>query len=109
MRQVEIDNDKNLAEALAKLNAMAAEHQSGLINWNSPQQVAKFLYDVLHLPVTVKTDKGAPSTGEGSSLRYQGQAPVADQLIQYREYEKFRSTYLEGWSSTWLVQWSTSN
>lgn len=62
------------------------------INWNSPVQVADVLYDQLKLPIRVKTEKGAPSTGEAALVDLKH--PVVALLIKYREHEKFLSTYI---------------
>lgn len=67
------------------------------INWNSPDQVAKILFDDLGLKSTVKTDGGKRSTGEAALVDLKGKHPVADTLISFRETEKFIGTYLEGW------------
>lgn len=94
MAETEKDVAIKLKESMAKLNEMAAPR---IINWNSPAQVSKFLYGDLKLPAVVMTDKGAPSTGEEALLAIKDKHPVADQLVKYREWEKFRSTYLDGW------------
>ena len=81
---------------LDKLHKIAEDY-GGRINWNSPKQVAKLLYDQVGIKCTVKTKTGAQSTGEEALLEIKGKHPVADQLIRFRELEKFIGTYLEGW------------
>jgi DNA polymerase-1 len=93
MAETERDVAEQLRASLVKLNAMTSRE----INWNSPQQVASLLYGDLKLPVVIKTDKGAPSTGEEALLAIKGKHPIAEALVEYRELEKFRSTYLDGW------------
>jgi DNA polymerase-1 len=93
MAETELDVAKQLKQTLAELNSMTPRQ----INWNSSQQVASLLYGDLKLPVVVKTDKGAPSTGEEALLAIKGKHPIAEKLVKYRELEKFRSTYLDGW------------
>ncbi len=66
-------------------------------NWNSPAQVAKFLYEDLGLDCEVKTKTGAQSTGEAAIISLKGKHQIADKLIEYREKTKFHSTYIEGW------------
>lgn len=82
---------KELAESLQRLNEVTGQE----VNWNSSRQVSNLLYNVLKLPVKVKTAKGAPSSGEEALLEIDH--PVVKELIRYREVEKFRSTYLDGW------------
>jgi uracil-DNA glycosylase family 4 len=81
---------------LEKLQVMA-EGYGSRINWNSPKQVAALLYDRVGIKCTVKTKTGAQSTGEEALLEIKGKHPVADQLIRFRELEKFLGTYLIGW------------
>lgn len=82
-----------LATVLGELNEMAGRE----VNWNSPPQVAKLLFTDLKLEATALTPKGAPSTGEAALLEIRSQHPIAEKLVEYRELEKFRSTYLDGW------------
>ena len=85
-------------EVKRELDALVRKHNQGkLINWNSHPQVRHFLYEILGLETTVKTDGGLPSTGEDAIVELRGQHPVADQLVKYREKEKFLGTYIEGW------------
>lgn len=67
------------------------------VNWNSPQQVAAFLFGDLGLESTVKTGSGADSTGEEALANIAGSHPALDKLIRFRELEKFLGTYLDGW------------
>lgn len=86
-----------MLEAERVLNEMAAKQGGHDINWNSPAQVAKFLYETLKIKATVFTDGGAPSTGEEALYEIRDQHPIANQLVTFRELAKFHSTYLEGW------------
>lgn len=99
--EVEKDTLERLTAVKQKLDDSARltvrKGVSRKVNWNSPAQIGKLLYENLKLPVLVKTDKGAPSTGEAAILALQGRHPVVDNLTEYRELEKFRSTYLDGW------------
>lgn len=80
-------------ESLMRLNEQAGR----LINWNSPAQVAKLLYEDLGLSTQVRTGKGAFSTGEAALVDLKGKHPIIEELITYRELEKFLGTYIEGW------------
>jgi uracil-DNA glycosylase family 4 len=95
---------KERDEALKELNRMAGklEIAPGIkraVNWNSPQQVAQLLFGKLGLPVIEKTDGGAPSTGEATLVALKDKHPVANQLVKYRELDKFLGTYLDGWKA----------
>tara|TARA_B100000902_G_scaffold398379_1_gene464933 strand:- start:16 stop:2517 length:2502 start_codon:yes stop_codon:yes gene_type:complete len=68
-------------------------------NLNSPKQLAQILFEDMSLPVIKKTPKGAPST-DGSVLEELSKDyDIAKYILKYREYEKIRSTYIEGLSS----------
>jgi uracil-DNA glycosylase family 4 len=97
MIKTEKENAENLAQELRELNVMAREFTKREINWNSPAQVAELLYKDIGIECTVLTDGGAPSTGEEALIAIKSQHPIADKLVRYRELEKFRSTYLDGW------------
>lgn len=101
MRQTEKEVQRNLEDILCQLNELVKKHcgPNRSINWNSPPQISKLMYGDLKLKCTVFTPKGAPSTGEEALLELKDQHPIADMLVRYRELEKFRSTYLEGWKT----------
>lgn len=69
------------------------------INYNSPIQLQKLLFEDLQLPIISYTDKGAPSTGVSELKRLQGQHPIIDLLLKHREVEK---------ALTFLVSWKES-
>lgn len=85
----ELSTKLKLAEA--RLNRSLGH----VINWNSPAQVGKALYHDLGLTPSVFTDKGAASTGEEALSHLDH--PIVKQLVDYRENQKFLSTYIEGW------------
>lgn len=85
-------------EVKRELDILVREHNNGkLINWNSHPQVREFLYENLGLTTTIKTDGGLMSTGEDAIVELKTQHPVAEQLVKFREKEKFLGTYIEGW------------
>ena len=69
------------------------------INYNSPIQLQKLLFEDLQLPIISYTDKGAPSTGVSELKRLQGQHPIIDLLLKHREVEK---------ALTFLISWKES-
>jgi uracil-DNA glycosylase family 4 len=88
-----VENAKELNQTLARLNQLVGHN----VNWNSPQQVAMVLFEELGLPVIETTKTGKPATGEATLVALKDEHVVADLLVKYRELEKFRGTYLEGW------------
>lgn len=85
----------DLNKAAGKLTVAKGVKRS--VNWNSPQQVGKLLFEKLKLPIIEKTEAGAPSTSEATLVALKDKHPVANQLVKFRELDKFLSTYLEGW------------
>lgn len=76
-----------------RLNGLAGRE----VNWNSPKQVAKVLFEEQGLSVLDKTPGGDPSTSESVLLRLPGEIPSL--LIKMRGVEKNLSTYINGWES----------
>lgn len=67
-------------------------------NINSTQQLSEVLFDRLKLPPpdrTAKTASGFYSTAAGVLESLSGRHPIVDQVLEYRELAKLRSTYLE--------------
>jgi DNA polymerase-1 len=64
------------------------------INYNSPQQVALWLFTHLKLPILERTKTGAPSTAEGVLLRLASKHRAVEALLKYRKWSKYLSTYL---------------
>ncbi len=72
------------------------EAAGGPFNVNSTLQLREVLYERLELPVLKKTPKGAPSTDATVLAKLVEAHPVVARLLEYREMEKLRSTYVDG-------------
>ncbi len=68
----------------------------GSFNVNSSKQISELLFDTLGLTPQKKTPGGAYSTDAATLEKLRGDHPVVDELLDYREVEKLRSTYGEG-------------
>ena len=66
-------------------------------NINSTLQLRRVLFDTLGLPVLKKTPKGAPSTDASVLAKLEDAHPIMALLLRYREIEKLRSTYVDGY------------
>jgi DNA polymerase-1 len=66
-------------------------------NINSTGQLREILFDQLGLPVLKKTPKGAPSTDASVLEKLADAHPIVSDLLEYRELEKLRSTYVDGY------------
>ena len=82
---------------IRRIRAYLAEHGAEGVNFNSPQQVARWLFDDLGLPVIEHTKSGGRSTREGVILQLAPDAPPVMGLLKYRKWAKFESTYLRPW------------
>lgn len=70
------------------------------INLGSTMQLSQILYEELGLPVTQRTETGAPSTGESALRPLAKRDPIIGKILQYREIQKLNSSYLvKFWNS----------
>jgi DNA polymerase I len=86
---------RELGADLRRLETEIARAAGTSFNVNSPRQLAAVLYEKLQLPVFKRTRTG-PSTDADvlEQLAEQGHA-VPKLLLEYRELEKLRSTYVD--------------
>jgi DNA polymerase-1 len=85
------DLREKIAEVEGRLHELAGEP----FNVNSTDQLRAILYDQLQLPVLKKTSTGKPSTD--ASVLTKLDHPLVTALLEYRELEKLRSTYVDGY------------
>ncbi|GIS82808.1 MAG: hypothetical protein CM1200mP15_14400 [Dehalococcoidia bacterium] len=64
------------------------------VNINSPQQLSDLLFKELGLPKTKRTKTGY-STDANSLESLKGLHPVVDQILEYRQISKLKSTYVD--------------
>jgi DNA polymerase-1 len=65
-------------------------------NIGSPKQLGEILFDRLKLlDKTKKTKTGQYATGEEVLAKLAGEHEIAKKILEYREYEKLRSTYVD--------------
>ena len=71
------------------------EEAGGPFNINSPKQLGEVLFDRLQLPHGKKTKTGWSTNADVlEKLRWEN--PIVEEVLQYRQYAKFRSTYCDG-------------
>ena len=85
----------DLREKLTALDAQIQDLAGEQFNVNSTDQLRYVLFEKLALPVVKKTSTGKPSTD--ASVLKKLDHPVVDALLEYREYEKLRGTYVDGY------------
>ncbi len=65
-------------------------------NIGSPKQLGEILFDRMKLmEKTKKTKTGQYATGEDILQKLAGEHEIARKILEYREYEKLRSTYVD--------------
>lgn len=88
----------DLNQRLLEIEKSIYESIGYTFNINSTQQLSKVLFDTLKLDPPdrrKKTASGHYSTSADVLEDLSGQHPVVDQVLEYRELAKLRSTYLE--------------
>ena len=87
-----------LSERMAALEKQIYQAVGKTFNINSTQQLSSVLFDTLHLTPPdrgKKTASGHYSTAAGVLDEMSGQHPVVDMILEYREYAKLKSTYVD--------------
>lgn len=65
-------------------------------NLNSPKQLGEVLFDKLELVDKArKTKTGQYATGEDVLMKLAGEHPIAKKILDFRELDKLRSTYVD--------------
>ena len=90
------DLGSGLRDRLAELEKGIYEDAGAPFNINSTLQLREVLFERLELPVLKKTPKGAPSTDASILVKLVDDHPLVQKLLDYRELEKLRSTYVDG-------------
>ncbi|MCU1372026.1 MAG: polymerase [Ilumatobacteraceae bacterium] len=87
--------NEQLTAEVTELAAAIQEDAGESFNVNSTPQLRTILFDKLGLTPTKKTKTGF-STDAASLEKMEGQHPIIEHLLRYREVEKLRSTYGTG-------------
>ena len=103
MSRIGVLVDREGIEAFGeKISALAeeAEHaiyeKAGLrFNPNSPRQLGEVLFEKMGLPHGKKTKTGW-STDAATLEELRSQAPIIEDILNYRSYQKLKSTYVDG-------------
>ncbi len=93
-RQYLIELGESLRERLVDLERRIHDEAGQVFNINSTLQLRQVLFEDLELPILKKTPKGQPSTD--ASVLAKLDHPVVEALLEYRQLEKLRSTYVDG-------------
>ncbi|MFH1005403.1 MAG: DNA polymerase I [Bacteroidota bacterium] len=84
---------KDLFKSEKEIYSLAGQQQ---FNISSPKQVGEILYDVLKIvEKPQKTKTGQYATGEDVLKKLKGTHPVVDKILEYRELQKLKNTYVD--------------
>jgi DNA polymerase-1 len=86
---------RQLAIDLRSLETRITQAAGGELNLNSPRQLAQLLFEKLQLPVLKKTKTGPSTDADVLEQLAQAGHEVPRLIMEYRELEKLRSTYVE--------------
>src|SRR5438105_2395200 len=85
---------RELYEQLQRLDQEIEDVAHGPINVNSPQQLARFLFEDLNLPGGRKTKSGY-STDANVLEGLRDQHPVVGKILEFRQLSKLKGTYVD--------------
>jgi len=85
---------RDLQETMSKVEVDLYESIGHTVNINSPQQLSDLLFNELGLPRTNRTKTGY-STDANSLEGLKGLHPVVDNILEYRQISKLKSTYVD--------------
>jgi DNA polymerase I len=86
---------RELSIDLQRLEADIAQAAGGSVNLNSPKQLAAVLFDKLQLPALKRTKTGPSTDADVLEQLAELGHEVPRLLLEYRELEKLRSTYVD--------------
>ena len=92
------DFSVQLSERMADIEKQVYQAVGKTFNINSTQQLSSILFGTLRLTPPdrgKKTASGHYSTAAGVLDEMSGQHPVVDMILEYREYSKLKSTYVD--------------
>ncbi len=85
---------RDLNQQMQRVQADLYQSIGHTVNINSPQQLSDVLFQELGLPRTKRTKTGY-STDANSLEMLRGLHPVVDQILEYRQISKLKSTYVD--------------
>jgi DNA polymerase-1 len=85
---------RELYDQLQRLDKEIEDVAHGPINVNSPQQLARFLFEDLNLPGGRKTKSGY-STDANVLEGLRDQHPVVGKILEFRQLSKLKGTYVD--------------
>ena len=90
------DYNEQLTEELVATRTKIFEAANTEFNMDSPKQLGEVLFDQMGIPYKgKKTKTGQYATGEDKLQSYKKDYPIVDDILEYRQIAKLRSTYVD--------------
>lgn len=87
---------QELEEDLKTLETKIHQYAEEEFNINSPKQLGDILFEKLHISKKAKKTKtGQYSTGEEVLKKLRDKHPIIDNVLEYRQLQKLKSTYVD--------------
>lgn len=93
-KEILYDMSKELSHKLSKLEHAIHKEAGKEFNLNSPKQLGDVLFQTMKIPPPKKTKTGF-STSADVLASLKDDYPIVAEIIDYRIYEKLRSTYVD--------------
>ncbi len=90
--KMSVDMRKQLDGITERIYELAGER----FNINSPQQLARILYEKLKLPQGKKTHRGYATTNSDALDYLMDKHPIVPTIVEYRKVNKLLSSYVDG-------------
>ena len=90
-----VEFGKALADGISKSQQTIFDLAGEEFNINSTQQLGRILFEQLGLPPVKKTKTGYSTNAEVLD-KLRGQHPIIEQILDYRQLTKLKSTYVDG-------------
>lgn len=84
-----------LEQLLDRISEEIYEEAGEKFNINSPKQLGVILFEKMSIPTVKKTKTGYSTAAEVLEL-LRKDYPIVDKILEYRQYAKLKSTYVEG-------------
>ena len=86
---------RDMAGKITELEQRIYDQAGETFNINSTQQLGRVLFEVLGLPSGKKTKTGYSTSAEVLD-KLRGQHPIIENILEYRQLTKLKSTYADG-------------
>lgn len=86
---------EELEALLNKISEAIYEEAGEVFNINSPKQLGIILFEKMGIPPVKKTKTGYSTAAEVLEILSKDY-PIVDKILEYRQYAKLKSTYVEG-------------